>query len=308
MSVELTSKLVGFLSGELSRKDRQAEEVRVVHRPGPGSKDEEIKSWTRESEPEHFTTLAFIEKMVQTVISRTQDHCDSFPAGRRRYSVLVVQHLGGVASYPFSLLPSHAMTMDEVEDADIVIPGMTGRSSRAAEQALNQALGTAMRSNTMMFDGSLRALIGTNTKMLEEYHKSQEEVRALRRENDELRSIRDERQWAMQREAKKDERTGKAIDQIFQFGTLALTKALGGADGKQNAPDRVMMLLKELKDSIHERQVQALMQVFSPAQLQQFIEVMTIVEKTVEDREEAAKQAPRNGAGANGTHAAPSGG
>jgi regulator of replication initiation timing len=298
VSEALHAKIVTFLSAQFARKDRQATEIHLFYAPGPGSRDEELDSWSREDKPEMFETLALIEKTAQGIIDRCEEHADGFAAGRHRYVIQVTQHLGGRPRYPFSLQPRHSLA-DDPDGTALTTDGAGGPGGRRAADALARGFDIAMRSNTMMYTGTIGAMVSTNKMLSEENVTLREQNHELRLKLEEAESLKEDRRHRREQDAKSDAIKGEAIKQVFQFGQIAITKALGGATGGEAAPPRVMMLLKTLKESIQAAQVEALSKIFTQGQLMAFIEVMQIIEAS----EAAPPPQPQQPNGAANGHA-----
>lgn len=290
MREELQVQLVTFLAGEFKREGMRAcTRLDLVFAPGNNYRDEEMSSWVRTEDPQLFESLAFIEQLVSKIIEKSESHADTLPPGKHRYVLKTHQASGGRQTESFVLLPSHNGASDE--QALVAAGGPKGD-----REAITTGFNTAMRVNAQMFDGALRAMSNQLANALKTDVEQRERIRHLERENDELRSTRDERVWRMQKEDRGAQRSEKMFSELFSFGKLALTKALGGADGKASAPDRLIILLRELKDTLDQRHMIALQQSFSPAQINMLIEVFMIVEQ-MEPPTQAPPGAAPNGQG-----------
>ncbi len=275
MREELTVKLVTFLTTEFKREGmRQCTRLDLLHAPGNSFRDEEMQSWMRTDEPEFFESLALTEKLVATIIEKAENHVDTLPPGKHRYILRVHTLAGGRQNESFVMLPAHNGVPDD--NAIVLAGGTVG--PKGEREALVSAFNVAMRSNTQMFDGGFRTLNNQLQDAIKERVEQRLRIRELERENDELRNTRDDRQWQRHKEDRGAQRSEKMFSELFAFGKLALTKALGGSDGKSAAPDRLIILLRELKDTINQGHMMALAKELSQSQVQMFIEIMMIVE------------------------------
>src|SRR5215831_94448 len=92
---ELQSRILQFLMGEWVRNDnRQLVGVDLMYAPGGGYKDETVRSWERADEPEFFSEIVNVEKLVSQIIDIAQNEADSKPSGKHRFVVRTRQHMG----------------------------------------------------------------------------------------------------------------------------------------------------------------------------------------------------------------------
>jgi hypothetical protein len=114
--MEIHAKIFAFLTGELAHKDmRQCISIQLLHAPGDGLRDEVLRSWTREEEPELFDT--FIEGLATSILEITEHHTDAYVEDSQRYIVRMNQHLGARRIYSFKMLSStHALNTEDVND------------------------------------------------------------------------------------------------------------------------------------------------------------------------------------------------
>lgn len=110
---ELHGTLLGFLTGELARKEgRQCVSVDLLYAPGNGFRDEEIRdtmirTWTREDEPDLFDKFVGTEQLVSSIIEVAESEADCMHRGSHRFIVRTRQLLGTRASRSFVLSPTH---------------------------------------------------------------------------------------------------------------------------------------------------------------------------------------------------------
>ena len=106
---DLHGKLLSFLTGEFARKDgRQCVHVDLPYAPGDGFRNEEIRAWAREDEPELFAEFVNVEKLVSSIIEIAEGEADCLSRGSHRFIVGTRQHFGGRANRSFVLSPTHS--------------------------------------------------------------------------------------------------------------------------------------------------------------------------------------------------------
>lgn len=116
---ELHGKLLSFLTGEFARKDgRQCVRVDLLYAPGDGFRDEEIRTWAREDEPEVFDEFVCVEKLVSSIIEIAEGEADCLSRGSHRFIVRTRQHFGERANRSFVLSPTHRGECIEDEDKE----------------------------------------------------------------------------------------------------------------------------------------------------------------------------------------------
>src|SRR5512135_1878972 len=181
---ELQSKILAFLMGEWVRVgNRQLVGVDLLYAPGGGYKDEDVRRWEREDEPQFFAEIVNVEKLVSQIVEIAQGEADAKPSGKHRFIVRTRQHMGTKPTLSFALYPSYHGGGDEVS----LVPGGGGGGGGggprtqdiAAAQILAGNNSQLMRINAQMFDAALRPLAQQNQQLLTE-------LIALRAENSEL--------------------------------------------------------------------------------------------------------------------------
>jgi hypothetical protein len=114
---DLHGKLLSFLAGEIARKEgRQCVAVGLFYAPGGGFREEEIRTWAREDEPELFDKFVCVENLVSSIIEIAEGEADAKSAGKHRFVVRTRQHLGGRAIQSFVRSPTHSGECIEDED------------------------------------------------------------------------------------------------------------------------------------------------------------------------------------------------
>jgi len=105
--------------GELARKDnRRCVRVALFYAPGDGFRNEEIRAWVREDEPELFDTFVRVETLVSSIIEIAECEADCRSRGKQRFIVRTHQHLGGLAILSFVLSPTYNGECIEDEDKE----------------------------------------------------------------------------------------------------------------------------------------------------------------------------------------------
>lgn len=104
---DLYAKLLPFLLTAFARKDgRQCTGVDLLYAPGDGYRDEEIRNWAREEDPEIFDSFAYVESLVSTILEIAEREADTKAPGKHRFIVRTHQHLGGRATMSFPIYQS----------------------------------------------------------------------------------------------------------------------------------------------------------------------------------------------------------
>jgi hypothetical protein len=277
-NAELHAKILGFLMAEWARKDnRQLVCVDLLFAPGNGFRDEEIRKWVRADEPDFFAEFVNVEKLVTQIIEIAEGEADAKPSGKHRFVVRTHQHLGGRGNLSFALSPSYTGG-----DETALVPngsGSRGNGEVAAAQILAGNNAQLMRTNTQMFDGTIRVLGQQNLSLHEQVIALTSENAILRRELEEARSNKMDREFQIAMAAEKNARTNAGFQKLLQLGTVVVAKfGADGAAGQQlgeGAP--LPMLIGEFYQSLRPDQMGVLMQSLDMAQKILFMEIVNMV-------------------------------
>ena len=99
---ERYGRILDFLMTEWARtENRQLVGVDLFYVPGQGYGDELLRSWERADEPQFFTELANVEKLVATIIASAERETDAKNPGKHRFSIRTRQYLGSKATFSF---------------------------------------------------------------------------------------------------------------------------------------------------------------------------------------------------------------
>jgi len=297
MSEELHAKLVGFLSGEFARKEgRQCTKVDLLYAQ-PNYRDETLRTWDREETPDLFDNFALVEKLVAEIIEIAEGHADSFGMGQHRFVVRTHQHLGGRATTSFKLAPSYQGAEDGTTALAQRGSGGGNASADAALSVLTQNNQGLMRTNQAMFQSSFGTLASLADNLRSENVELRAENASLKKRLDEAESLKEEKQFQIAMEMEAQQRKGKGLDQLMQFGTIALAKMTGGGpEFGQQSPLAIMVF--KFGESLRSEQIATLMSTLDIGQKALFMEIMQAVAPK-EDKAPGAS-APQASNGANG--------
>jgi regulator of replication initiation timing len=300
-NAELHQKILNFLMTEWARKDqRQLDGVDLLFAPGNGFRDEPIRKWVRADEPDFFAEFVNIEKLVTLILEIAENEADAKPAGKHRFKVVTHQHLGVQPYMSFSLSPSYTGG----EETSLVPNGGGGGRGGGNDVAVAQILAgnnaQLMRTNTQMFDGTIRVLGQQNLNMHEQLTALITENATLRRELEEARSNKMDREFQIAMAAEKNVRTNAAFQKVLQLGTVVVSKFAAGKDGAsqlgEGAP--LPMLIGELYQSLRPDQMGTIMQTLDMAQKILFMEIVNLAKPP--DKGDPKGQPPGPG-GVNGS-------
>jgi len=293
---EQHGKLLGFLMAEWARKDnRQLTEVDLLFSPGQGFRDEEIRKWVRADEPEFFAEYVNVEKLATQIIEIASGEADAKPAGRHRFLVRTKQHLGNRATHSLVFHPTYTGS----DETALTTGG--GGGSRGADVSAAQILasnnGQLMRTNTQMFDGTIRVLGQQNLSMHEQIMTLTTENATLRRELEEARSNKMDREFQIAMAAEKNARMNAGFQKALQLGSVVIAKIGAGNAGAQlgeGAP--LPMLIGEFYQSLRSDQMNVLMQSLDMAQKIMFMEIVNLVRPPDKGDGKPQGQSPAGGA------------
>lgn len=103
----LHSKILGFIAGELSRKElRLCIGIDLLYAPGNGFRDEEIRKWSRVDEPEMFDNFALVHAFAGQIIEIATGEVESKALGKHRFVVRTRQLASDRATLSFALSSS----------------------------------------------------------------------------------------------------------------------------------------------------------------------------------------------------------
>lgn len=293
---ELHSKILGFLMAEWARKEnRQLVAVDLLFAPGNGFRDEEIRKWVRADEPDYFAEFANVENLVTQIIEIAEGEADAKSAGKHRFVVRTHQHLGGKASTSFVLSPSY----NGSEDTALSIAG-AGGGGRGGDVAVSQILAgnnaQLMRTNTQMFDGTIRVLGHQVQNLHEQVITLTTENASLRKELEEARSNKMDREFQIAMAAEKNARTNAGFQKVLQLGSVVVAKFAAGNDGAAQLGEAapLPMLLAEFYQSLRQEQMTVLMQTLDMGQKIMFMEIVNLA------KPKEPQQGPPSPGGVNG--------
>lgn len=282
-TAELHGKILSFLAGEFARKEgRQCVAVEIVFAPGNGFKEEPIRKWVREDDPDLFDNFANVEKLVGQIIEIATGEADAKSPGKYHFKVRTHQHLGERPYMSFPLSPSY----NGSEDTALTMAG-AGGGGRGETGVIANHAGQLMRINAQMFDGTIRVLGQQSSNLHEQVQTLTRENAILRHELEEARSNKMEREFQVAMAAEKNMRTNAGFQKLLQIGTIMAAK-IGGSDEKQGGGQTSLaMLLGEFQKSLRPDQIGVLMSTLDMAQKIMFMEIMNLV---------APPEQPPNGA------------
>ena len=135
-----------------------------------------------------------------------------------------------------------------------------------------------MRTNTQMFDGTIRVLGQQNLSMHDQIINLTTENAALRRELEEARSNKLDREFQIHMAAEKNQRANAGFQKLLQLGTVVVAKfgadKAGGQQLGEGAP--LPMLIGELYQSLRPEQMNAIMQTLDMGQKMIFMEIVNL--------------------------------
>jgi hypothetical protein len=298
-NAELHGNVLKFLMGEWARKDnRQLVGVDLMYAPGQGYRDEPIRSWEREDEPEFFAEFVNVEKLVAQIIDIAQTEADAKTAGKHRFIVRTRQHMGSKPTMSFALYPSFTGAPDEISIVPTNGAGGGGRNNDiAAAQILAQNNGQLMRINAQMFDAALRPLAQQNAQLLAELIAIREENSQLQRKLAEAEANKSDREFQIAMAMEKNARANAGFQKVMQLGTVIATKIAAGTAGQQaqlGEANPLSMLIGEFYQSLRQDQLGVLMQTLDMAQKIMFMEIVNLVKPP--DKGPGPQQPPGPGA------------
>jgi hypothetical protein len=294
-------KLLGFLMGEWARKDnRQLTEVHLLYAPGNGFKDEDIRKWIRADEPDLFAEFVNVERLVTQIIDIANGEADAKPAGKHRFLVRTIQHLGGRATHSFALSPSYT-------GGDEVSLTHGGGGGRGDQQVISNHASQLMRINAQMFEGTIRVLGQQNMNLHEQVTTLTSENTMLRRELEEARSNKMDREFQIAMAAEKNNRTNAGFQKLLSIGSVIAAKIGAGAAGAEmgGGTNPLQILIGDFYKSLRNDQAQAMMGLLDMNQKMLFMEIVNTVTAAEQKAQQAAQNGqgppPPNGAPPNGT-------
>ena len=286
MSEELHHRLREFLIGEVNRKhERQCVRITLAYAPAK-QRPTPLKDWQREEDPEIFDTLALTEKLCSTITEFAEHYADTFN-NKSRFVVTTYQHLGGKAELAFVMTPG-AVAGDE--DTALASSGASSVTA-LSEGSSTHVISTLLRTNQMMFEGTIRSITSMNIDLKDENAELRGEVRTLRNELDEARSTRMEREFNVQLLGAKHQQRSEALKQFMNFATIALAKFTAGKGGDvkaSGASSALRVLVSQYSKSLRPEQYQALFGLHDEAQQALLMEIMQLAAR--EEAEAAAAQ------------------
>lgn len=296
---ELHTKILAFLSGEFSRTEsHQCVHVGLYYRaPGIGDEDLYSKDRSVPDEAEWFSTLALIEKMVREMLDRAEQQANSFTtnAKARRFFIRTKQHMGGRQTYPFALQATAIVSYDDDDDED----GGSRAAAGDGNALVGDAFKTLVKVNAGMFGDSLKALSAQLTAAVKENAELNAENRNLRRQVDEVTSARMDREWAIQKEMKRENRADQGFAKFIQLGTIVASKMLPGTGLEQaidGGGDALEMMIAKFFESMSEEQGKALLSILKMEQQMMLYEVDQLIKKRAQARAEAEAKRTATGA------------
>src|SRR5512135_668228 len=282
---ELQSKILAFLMGEWVRVgNRQLVGVDLLYAPGGGYKDEDVRRWEREDEPQFFAEIVNVEKLVSQIVEIAQGEADAKPSGKHRFIVRTRQHMGTKPTLSFALYPSYHGGGDEVS----LVPGGGGgggggvRSQDiAAAQILAGNNSQLMRINAQMFDAALRPLAQQNQQLLTELIALRAENSELQRKLAEAEANKSDREFQIAMAMEKNARANAGFQKVMQLGTVIASKIAAGAGGGETSQlgegNPLVMLIGEFYQSLRQEQLGVLMQTLDMGQKMMFMEIVNMV-------------------------------
>lgn len=300
MSEELHQKILAFLSGAFGQSGhRMCVKLELSHAQ-QGFRDEPIKTWDREEDPELFADLGRIEALTSQIVEKAFQEADSFGRGTHRFVLRTFQHLGGREKLSFSCRASYADDGDD-ETALALSGGSAldetgGKSAGGALGAMLTVLSQQMRHNEMhmrdkreMYQGSIGMLARMNNEL-------RDECSALRKENAELRRTmrdaednRDERDLRMMQQIEKDKRKDKALGKLLTLAPAAASRLLG-TDKVPGTPTPLSILIGELAASLSPVQMQRIASSLAPEQTVLLMEAIRITKQQQEAQQSTEKK------------------
>jgi len=297
---ELQSKILAFLMGEWVRVgNRQLVGVDLLYAPGGGYKDEDVRRWEREDEPQFFAEIVNVEKLVSQIVEIAQGEADAKPSGKHRFIVRTRQHMGTKPTLSFALYPSYHGGGDETS----IVPNGGGGGGRTNDIAAAQILAgnnsQLMRINAQMFDAALRPLAQQNQQLLTELIALRSENSELQRKLAEAEANKSDREFQIAMAMEKNARANAGFQKVMQIGTVIASKIAAGAAGGESSQlsegNPLGMLIGEFYHSLRQEQLGVLMQTLDMGQKMMFMEIVNMV-RPPDKGQGQPQQPPGNGA------------
>jgi hypothetical protein len=146
VSAEPHQKILNFLTSEVARRDVERSVIlELMFSPGRGFKDERVREWTRQDNPELFE-LDKLPGLVTTMIEIAEGVAEEKSAGRCRFFVRSTQFMRGRQFVSFSLESAFSNGTDGKTDAQLLA---------TAERAEASALDMEARAEEMVARANL---------------------------------------------------------------------------------------------------------------------------------------------------------
>lgn len=298
---DLHPRMLGFLAQEFAKKDNQVcVRLELEYRPTGGFKAEQIREWIRQDDPDLFE-MAKLPDFISTIIDIAEAEADAKPPGKHSFALRTHQYFKGRQLLSFWLQPSvGGADRGTAEDTTaLALAGSSRQDTAQVLQVVSNHASQLMRTNTSMFGDVVRTQNATNERLSKQNAELHAENILLRREVEEGRSSKFEREYAISKELRTEQRTAASWNKAMQIAGLVATKIAGHGNAPSIAgqPSGLQMLLGNFRDSIRPDQFQALLQVFDQVQLMMLNEIMSHAPQDQPPQQQQQQEAaPQNGA------------
>lgn len=278
MSEEIFAKVMGFLAEQKAKTDyRQVVKLELGYAP-VSFREQQLKGWVREQEPEYFETQALTEKLAGMIVETVTDHADTMPPGKHRYVLRAIQHMGGREQLWFTVSPS--MESSGAGDMSMTVAGSSPAATgwEAAVQALTQNNAHLMNNNTRMFQSSFETMANITRSVNDENNALKAENATLRAENEALRH--DRRQEEFEREIMREDRARQNhnSDMFQKIVPMIAAKVLGPEGAAAAGASALGQLIKQLKETLRQDQLMQIANLLDSGQQMLFVQILQMVD------------------------------
>lgn len=292
---DIYAKICTFLTDALALTDHQScKRIDLIYAPAAAYRTDQIKTWTREHNPEPFIGVegkrshVYTEALCAEILELAESHADSYGQGRHRFSLRTHQHLGNRQTHSFVILPS-------VDSDEGALVGSGGSELVPTQAGITTQLMRHLENRDRQAQTMMAAYIGGMSSMQQQLRDENESLRvqlaAKDRERmewlktiEEARSTEHDRQIEAQQVVAKEERKTFATKKAMSLLPVALSKFMGsgkpagGPNAKKTPPSPLAILVAKLIESLTDDQRSQLGGFLAMEQGIALTEIVTVVE------------------------------
>ena len=268
----LHDKILKFLTeGLLLKERRMAVAIEVEFTVSGATRSEEVKTWTRESDPDVFA-IEYADRITSEIVEMCEERADFYRHSEVVFKLRMPQVGGGKPAYPFRVMPAADPNADGGAGMIADIPA-SATGVLAQQIKNNQYMMQMYRDQSA---GSLHLLASQIKELREENKELRAERARLVAERNADKAAEAERELAIVHQAHVEQRKDLLVGKAVALLPVVASRMLESKTGAAGAPTALAAVVAEIGASLTPQQHAMLGQALSMEQRVLFGEMIRL--------------------------------